>query len=321
LDDSFPAGRLRLLIQRKHVATAPYATARSAAQCAACQHADPMEPVSTETAPRANPGIDLYSPAEIADRVEAAGVAKAHLPLLKLATLGLMAGAFIALGAMFYTIVAADHALSFGVGRLLGGLAFSLGLVLVVISGAELFTGNNLIVMAWADGKVSTAAVLRNWAVVLVANGIGAAAIALLVWLSGHPALGKGAIAAQTMAIAAAKTTLPFGEAFFRGVLCNVLVCMAVWLAMAGRSVTDKMLAVVFPIAAFVAAGFEHSIANFYFIPLAMLLASSGTPVPPEAALDLAGMAHNLVPVILGNLVGGAVLVAGVYWIIWRKAS
>lgn len=275
-----------------------------------------MEPAKTTPL-----GIDLYSPAEIADRVEAAGVTKARLPLLKLFTLGVMAGAFIALGAMFYTIVAADHALSFGVGRVLGGLVFSLGLVLVVIAGAELFTGNNLIVMAWADGKVSTGEVLRNWAVVLVANGVGAAGIALLVWLSGHPRLGGGAVAAHTMAIAAAKTALPFGEAFFRGVLCNVLVCMAVWLAMAGRSVTDKVLAVVFPVTAFVAAGFEHSIANFYFIPLAMLLASSGTPVPAGAAIDLGGMAANLVPVILGNLAGGAVLVAGIYWIIWRKAS
>jgi len=266
-------------------------------------------------------GIDLYSPAEIADRVEAAGVAKAHLPLAKLAMLGLLAGAFIGLGAMYYTIVAADHALSLAPARLLGGLAFSLGLVLVVIAGAELFTGNNLIVMAWADRRVTTPELLRNWSVALLSNGIGAVALAWLVWMSGHPGLGKGAVAAQTMAIAAAKTALPFTEAFFRGVLCNLLVCMAVWLAMAGRSVTDKVLAVVFPISAFVAAGFEHSIANFYFIALAMLLASSGTPVPPGAAIDLGGMAANLVPVTLGNLAGGAVLVAGIYWIIWRKAA
>ncbi len=215
-------------------------------------------------------GIDHYSPAEIADRVEAAGVIKARLPFLKLFILGLLAGGFIGLGAMYYTIVAADHALPFAVGRILGGLVFSLGLVLVVVAGAELFTGNNLIVMAWADGKVSTGEVLRNWAVVLVANGIGAAGLA--------------------------------------------------WLAMAARSVTDKILAVVFPISAFVAAGFEHSIANFYFIPLAMLLAASGQPVPVGAAIDLAGMAANLVPVTLGNLAGGAILVAGVYWIVWRKA-
>ncbi len=265
-------------------------------------------------------GIDQYSPAEIADRVEAAGVTKARLPFLKLFVLGLLAGGFIGLGAMYYTIVAADPALPFAIGRLLGGLAFSLGLVLVVVTGAELFTGNNLIVMAWADGKVSTREVLRNWAIVYVANGIGAAGLAWLVWMSGHPSLGKGAIAAQTIAIAAAKTTLPFGEAFFRGVMCNVLVCMAVWLAMAARSVTDKILAVVLPISAFVAAGFEHSIANFYLIPLAMLLALSGQPVPAGTTIDLAGMAANLLPVTLGNLGGGAVLVAGVYWIVWRKA-
>jgi formate/nitrite transporter len=276
-------------------------------------------PIHYSMQPTPGLGIDLYSPAEIADRVEAAGVAKARLPLAKLAILGIIAGAFIGLGAMYYTIVAADAALSFGVARLLGGLAFSLGLVMVVIAGAELFTGNNLIVMAWADGRVSSREVLRNWSVALIANGVGAAGLAWLVWMSGHPGLGRGAVAAQTMAIAAAKTALPFGEAFFRGVLCNLLVCMAVWLAMAGRSVTDKVLAVVFPVSAFVAAGFEHSVANFYFIALAMLLAASGTPVPAGAAIDLAGLAGNLLPVTLGNLVGGAVLVAGVYWMVWRR--
>ncbi|MBL8384727.1 MAG: formate/nitrite transporter family protein [Burkholderiales bacterium] len=266
-------------------------------------------------------GIDLYTPAEIADRIEAAGVTKARMPLVKLAVLGLLAGAFIGLGAMYFTIVVADPGLGFAAARLLGGLVFSLGLVLVVIAGAELFTGNNLIVMAWAEGKVTTAEVLRNWAVVLAANAVGAAGLAWLVWMSGHTGMAGGRIASQTMAIAAAKTAMPFAEAFFRGVMCNILVCMAVWIAMAGRSVTDKTLAVVFPISAFVAAGFEHSIANFYFIPLAMLLATSGTAVPPGAALDLTGLASNLVPVILGNLAGGAVLVAGVYWIVWRKAA
>ena len=274
-----------------------------------------MEPANTPSL-----GIDHYSPAEIADRIEAAGVGKARLPFLKLFALGLLAGAFIGLGAMYYTIVAADHALPFAIGRLLGGLVFSLGLVLVVITGAELFTGNNLIVMAWADGKVSTVEVLRNWIIVDVANGLGAAGLAWLVWMSGHAQLDHGAIAAQTMVIAAGKTAMPFGEAFFRGLMCNVLVCMAVWLAMAARSVTDRMLAVIFPVSAFVAAGFEHSIANFYFVPLAMLLASAGTPVPAAATIDLAGLAANLLPVTLGNLTGGAVLVAGVYWIVWRKA-
>ena len=265
-------------------------------------------------------GIDLYTPAEIADRVEAAGVTKAGLPFLKLLVLAILAGGFIALGAMYYTIVAADASLSFAVQRVLGGVVFSLGLVLVVIAGAELFTGNNLIVMAWADGKVGTRALLRNWLIAFLGNAIGAVAVAWLVWMSGHGALGHGAIASQTMAIAAAKVSLPFAEAFFRGVMCNVLVCLAVWLAMAGRSLTDKALAVLFPVSAFVAAGFEHSIANFYFIALAMLLAAGGQPVPNGAAIDLAGLAANLVPVTLGNLGGGAVLVAGVYWIVWRKS-
>lgn len=276
---------------------------------------EPAKPPAT-----ASLGIDLYSPAEIADRVEAAGVTKARLPLLKLFVLGLLAGAFIGLGAMYYTIVVADHSLPFAVQRVLGGVVFSLGLMLVVIAGAELFTGNNLIVMAWADGKVTSAELLRNWVVVFIANGIGAVALAWLVWMAGHPALGKGAVAQQAIAIASAKVSMPIAEAFFRGVMCNVLVCMAVWLAMASRSVTDKTLAVLFPVSAFVAAGFEHSIANFYFIPLAMFLVHGGQPVPAGVTIDLAGLAANMVPVTLGNLAGGAILVAGVYWIVWRKA-
>jgi formate transporter len=255
-------------------------------------------------------GLDAYAPKDVASRIDAVGVAKARLPLLSLTLLGVLAGAFIGLGSMLYTLVAADPSLGFAARRLVGGAVFSLGLVLVVVAGAELFTGNNLIAMAWASRRVSTAELLRNWLVVGVANAVGAAGLALLVAWSGHGALNGGAVGATVIEIARSKVQLDPGTAFVRGLLCNVLVCMAVWMAMAGRSVTDKVVAIVFPITAFVAAGFEHSIANLYFFPLALLL---GAPLEPSA------IALNLAAVIAGNLVGGSVLVALVYWVIYLR--
>src|SRR6185369_741511 len=214
-----------------------------------------------------------------------------------------LAGAFIGLGAIFNVVVLSDASMPIGARRVVGGMVFSLGLFLVLVAGAELFTGNNLLAMAWAERKVTTGAVLRNWAIVCTANFAGALGPAGLVFLSGHPANDGGAVAATYMKLAAAKTALPWTKAFFSGVMCNVLVCTAVWVALAGHSVTDKLLAIVLPIAAFVAAGFEHSIANMYIIPLGMMLAwDAGQPV------QLAGLWHNLVPVIAGNLVGGSVL-------------
>lgn len=254
--------------------------------------------------------FDAYSPREIAGRVKEFCVVKAQLPLLSLAMLGMLAGAFIGLGALMFTLVASDSGLGFAASRLAGGVGFSLGLVLVTVAGAELFTGNNLLAMGWADGCVRTRQVLRNWLVVCIANFVGAAGLALLVWLSGHADMNGGAVGRTAVRIAMAKTQLPIAEAFFRGVLCNVLVCMAVWMALAGRNVTDKVVAIVFPVTAFVAAGFEHSIANMYFLPLAMLL---GAPI------GAAEMARNLVPVIAGNLMGGSVLVALVYYVIYIR--
>lgn len=267
-------------------------------------------------------GSDAFSPQQIADRVHNVGVAKARLPLLSMIMLGMLAGAFIGLGALYYTLVISDAGLSFATGRVLGAVCFSLGLLLVVVAGAELFTGNNLLAMAWADGKVSTAELLRNWAVVCMANFAGAAGLALLVYWSGHAGLNGGAIAEAYLKIAAAKSTMSLSELFFRGVLCNVLVCMAVWMVLAGRSVTDKFVAIVLPVSAFVAAGFEHSIANMYFFPLALLLKQSGMALPAGAeVITVYAMFRNLVPVIAGNIVGGSVLVALVYYVIYRRPT
>ena len=266
-------------------------------------------------------GSDAYAPAEVAQRIETVGVAKARLATLPLLMLGVLAGAFIGLGAMFFALVKSDPTLGFAVSAVLGGLVFSLGLLLVVVAGAELFTGNNLLAMAWADGKISSAEVLRNWGLVCLANFAGAAGLALLVFASGHTELNGGAIGRQVVRIALAKQDLSFVQAFFRGVLCNVLVCMAVWMAMAGRSVTDKMVAIVLPITAFVAAGFEHSIANMYLMPLAMLVQHFSPTAAASAAVSWTGMAGNLVPVIAGNLVGGSVLVGLAYHVIYRRGA
>jgi formate transporter len=222
---------------------------------------------------------------------------------------------------MLFVIVQSDPTLGFAAAQIGGGLVFTLGLLLVVVAGAELFTGNNLLAMAWADGKITSGQLLRNWLLVCAANFAGAAGLALLVFLSGHTGMNEGAVGRTVVRIALAKQALPMWEAFFRGVLCNVLVCMAVWMAMAGRSVVDKAVAVIFPITAFVAAGFEHSIANMYLMPLAMLVQQGSGLAAGQPAVTAAGMAANLLAVIAGNLLGGSVLVGLTYHVIYRRGS
>jgi formate transporter len=262
-------------------------------------------------------GLDAYSPREVSEKIQSLGVAKARLGFLQTAMLAILAGAFIGLGALFFTLVASDATLGFATTRVLGGFVFSLGLVLVTVGGAELFTGNNLMAMAWAERRIRSSELLRNWVIVFAGNAVGAIGLAVLVYLSHHDAMNGGAVGAAYVKIAAAKTALPFGEAFFKGVLCNLLVCLAVWLAMAGHSVVDKVVAIVFPITAFVAAGFEHSVANMYFIPLGIFLADGAAP----AGLGWSGFVANLIPVTLGNIVGGSVMVALVYHLIYRRPA
>ena len=259
-------------------------------------------------------GLDAYSPQQIADKVENIGVTKANLGLVPMTALGVLAGGFIGLGALYYLVVVSDPTLSFAAGRILGGLVFSLGLILVIVAGAELFTGNNLMVMAFVSEKIPLKLLLRNLAVVYVANLVGACGLAVLVHFSGHLQTGGGLIASKAIAIAEAKVSLPFSEAFFRGVLCNILVCLAVWVAMAARTVSGKILAIIFPISAFVAAGFEHCVANMYLIPLGLFAAATGD----SSGVTWIGMLANLLPVTLGNLAGGAGLVGLVYWVIYH---
>ena len=272
-------------------------------------------------------GIDPLLPPQVAAKTEAIGVAKARMPFLSTFVLAVLAGAFIALGADFFTVVTTDSGLGYGTTRLIGGVAFSLGLLLVVIGGAELFTGNNLIAMAWASGRISAFEMLRNWVIVYVGNFAGAIATAAIVYESGQWKFADYGVGANAVRIAQHKTDLAFGEAVALGVLCNALVCLAVWLTYSARSNIDKAIAVVFPITAFVASGFEHSVANMYFIPLGLLVKREGsvTAVDSVAGLDLSNLtwadffARNLLPVTLGNIAGGALMVGAVYWFVYLR--
>lgn len=275
-------------------------------------------------------GIDALLPQEVAEKAEALGIQKARRDAVTLFVLGILAGAFIALGAMFATTVLAgsDGVLPFGVSRLLAGLVFCLGLILVILGGAELFTGNALMVMALAAGKLSLADMLRAWGIVYAGNLVGALGTAALVFLSGQYLAADGAVARVALSLASAKATLPFDRALFLGILCNVLVCLAVWLALGARSTTDKVMAIVFPVSAFVVAGFEHSVANMYLIPLGLLIKwlapaalwSALATTPAElGGLTLGGLVANLVPVTIGNVIGGGVLVGAVYWFVYLR--
>ncbi|HET7011794.1 MAG TPA: formate/nitrite transporter family protein [Anaerolineales bacterium] len=273
--------------------------------------------------------IDALLPAEMARRAEYLGVRKAEAPVLATFTLAVLAGAFIALGSVFATTVAAGTSgvVPYGVARLLIGSVFSLGLILVIVGGAELFTGNNLIVMAWASRKVTTLALLRNWVIVYAGNFVGALGTAVLVVLSRQYTFGGGAVGAAALSIAGAKVGFGFVQALALGVLCNALVCLAVWLSYSARSTIDRIASILFPISAFVAAGFEHSIANMYFIPVGLLLKSFDPGFVAASGVDVSRLTWesfllaNLVPVTLGNVLGGSLLVAVTYWFVFLRGS
>jgi formate transporter FocA len=295
---------------------------------------EPRDQVAAVPAvPPPAPGLDALMPAQIAAKATDVGAAKAGMATMPMFALAVLAGAFIALGAMFATTVVAGagETLPFGVTRLLAGIVFCLGLILVVVAGAELFTGNNLIAMAWAERKVSTAKLARNWTIVYLGNLVGALATVALVVLGGQYEFGDGAVGASALATAEAKSGLGFGRALALGIMCNALVCLAVWLTYSARSVTDKILAIIFPITAFVAAGFEHSVANMYFLPIGLVIKEWGSDsfyessgVAPEEFSELTlsnVVVDNLIPVTIGNVIGGGLMVGLVYWLIYVRAA
>jgi formate transporter len=276
--------------------------------------------------------IDAFTPPKMASRMEEVGVSKAQLGVWTMFMLAILAGAFIGAGAIFYTVVTTGLSaagMGFGVVRLLGGLVFCLGLIAVVVAGAELFTGNNLIVMAFASGRISFVQLLRNWGIVYVGNFGGSVLTATIMLLTRQYTFAGGAVGANALAIANGKCTLGFVQALALGILCNALVCLAVWLCASARSTTDKILAILFPITAFVACGFEHSIANMYFVPMGLLIKNFAGDVFWQAigktAADFAHLTWgaflivNLLPVTIGNVIGGAGFVGLVYWFIYLR--
>ena len=273
--------------------------------------------------------IDALLPPEMALACETAGAVKAGRDALALFILGLLAGAFIAFGAIFMTVVLTGAGeLPWGVARLLAGLVFSLGLILVIVGGAELFTGDSLMVVACASQRITLAALLRAWSLVYVGNIVGAMGTAALVFLAGQHGFGGGAVGKTALAIASAKAALPTIQLFFLAVLCNVLVCLAVWMSFGARSATDKVMVIVPPITAFVAAGFEHSIANLYLLPYGLAIkawagpefwAAIGQNAAAYPALTAGGALHNIVVATIGNLVGGSLMVGAVYWFVYLR--
>lgn len=270
--------------------------------------------------------VDAYTPKEIAARIERISISKSSGDPLRVFALAILAGAFIAFGAVFFTIVTYDSSgVAAGLMRLIGGLAFCLGLILVVVAGAELFTGNNLIVMAYVDGKVTIKQLMQNWLIVYIGNFVGAIGVMMLIYFSGHWTIADGAVGAKVIAIANAKVNLTWIEAFTRGILCNILVCLAVWLCFAGRTVVDKVLAILFPITAFVAMGFEHSVANMYFISAGLVAKQQAELLSLMGTVNLDNLTimnfllDNLLPVTLGNIVGGSVFVGLFYWFIYLR--
>ena len=287
---------------------------------------------------------DALAPPEMARKAADVGARKANTDTASMFVLAILAGAFIALGAVFaltvtagtFTVTGPDGAvmakvaLPFGLNRLVGGIAFSLGLILVVVAGAELFTGNILLVIAWASHRVSTRDVAGNWGLVYAGNLVGALATVGLVVLAGWYLAGNGAIGLAALNTAEVKVHHTFVEALALGILCNGLVCLAVWLTYSARTTTDRVLAIVPPIAAFVAAGFEHSVANMFFLPVAIVIRHVAPPVfwqqtgvtaEAYADVNVGSFVANLIPVTIGNIIGGAVIVAGVYWFVYLRRT
>ena len=281
--------------------------------------------------PAPDPGR-LLTPAQMANAAEDAAFGKVTSPAMKSFMLGLTGGAWIAFAFVFYvTTQVGAEALPYGVAKLMGGFVFCTGLVLVVLTGSELFTSSTLTLMARASGRISWLQLLRNWLVVYVANFIGAVSVAALIYFGGVWTNADGGWGAALLGAASGKLGHTFLEAFCLGILCNLMVCAAVWMAYSGRTTTDKILAVIFPVSLFVAAGFEHSVANMFLIPLAIVVKNTAgaefwaaTGLDPGAFGNLAWdqfFLANLVPVTLGNIVGGGLMIGLFYWFIYRRPA
>lgn len=274
--------------------------------------------------------IDAYAPPQIASRIDKVATAKASLGTTKTFILGILAGVYIAIGAQFATLVISDSTLHFGLTSVIAGVVFSLGLMLVVIGGAELFTGNCLIIMGYVGNRITTREMLNNWTISFLGNFVGSLTMVCWMYKTHQWEFFNHMVGAKALLIANAKVNLTFKAALARGVLCNAMVCLAVWLCFSGRSSADKILSIIFPIGGFVASGFEHCVANMYFIPMGIALRAN--PEVIAAAEKMAGkkldLSHltwngffvsNLFPVTLGNIVGGVILVGIMFWFVYLR--
>ena len=266
---------------------------------------------------------DALAGAAIEAKAETVGVGKAKMPPLRAFLLAVLAGLFIGMGGMFMLLVKSDATLGFAASSLLGGLAFSLGLFAVLVAGAELFTGNNLMFQGFLSGRYPLGALLRSWLVVYAGNLVGSLLLVALLQLANFAGMNGGAVGTTMVSVATAKCALPWTVVFGRAIMCNVLVCLAVWLGFAARTVVDKFLCAALPVTAFVACGFEHCVANMFFIPMGIAARAAGAA--PEgldtAALGLGGFVSNLSAATLGNIIGGAVLFAGIYWLAYKRGE
>jgi len=278
-----------------------------------------------------SPRFDMWLPPEIARKAEELGVTKASMGWRNMFLLSVLAGAFISLGAVFATTVTsgASGNIPFGIARLIGGIVFCLGLILVVTAGAELFTGNNLIIIALASRKITIKQLLRNWIIVFAGNFVGSLMTALFLLVTQQYMFGKGAIGLNVLEIARSKCSLGFVQAVALGMMCNALVCLAIWICFSARTMTDKVMAIIFPVSAFVASGFEHSVANMYFIPMGIFVklaaplkfwSSIGKTAADYSNVNFGNfLLANLLPVTIGNIIGGSILVGLVYWFIYIR--
>ncbi|MGQ3683512.1 MAG: formate/nitrite transporter family protein [Candidatus Loosdrechtia sp.] len=286
--------------------------------------------MAENTTPKLTQIIDAYAPPQIAAKIDDVARVKAELGFVKTFILSILAGVYLGLGAQFATLVVSDSSLHFGLTSIITGVVFSTGFMLVVIAGSELFTGNNLMIMGYIGGRITRHELLNNWVIVYIGNFVGSLTMVLWMYHTHQWEFFHDMVGAKALLIADKKVSLSFKEALARGVLCNSMVCLATWLCYSSRSVADKIVSIVFPIGGFVASGFEHCIANMYFIPMGVVLRKNPEVVAAAEkmtgkTLDLSHLTwkgfflNNLIPVTLGNIVGGVILVGVVFWFIYLR--
>jgi formate transporter len=270
------------------------------------------------------PDPNCLSAASQEAKAETVGITKTNLDVTRCFALSLMAGIQIGLGALFMLFVKSDSSLPFAASQVLGGLCFSVGLICVIVAGSELFTGNNLMVMARLSGKISWGALLKNWVIVWVGNFIGSLILVAIVFMCNSAGMNSENVGKAMVSVATSKINMSWVTIFFRGILCNLLVCLAVWMGFAGKSVVDKIFTSIFPVMAFVACGFEHCVANMFFLPMGVVAYNSGFGADvanAAACMNVGGVLYNISAATLGNIVGGAIIVGCIYWIAYHKKN